>query len=154
MRTSPLSSAQTSAPTTVSDVKTPATKSKGQMGEIPMGPSPQTVNKSISMPGLLIGLAAPVVAAVLMAGLFSGPAIGEGAPLQAKAAQSVEVRAPERPALTEAQARLIAQHGGGAQLLGADWKKDVPSDYHNVASLLNAAVQVLDGALDAPLDEP
>lgn len=127
MRTPPLKSGATPGITPAlseAKLRTPA-----KVTEVPMGPcGPAKRTPSRRLPGLLVGLAKPVVAAALMATLFSGPAVAQGAALDTLApqaqsqSQTPKVRAP----LAQAYERLIARDvGKGGSIDGAGWGNEL-----------------------------
>lgn len=142
MRTPSLRAGQTSSTNLVSDATSTPAKSPQQSAEVPLGPTPTTATRSRVIPGLLTGLAKPVIAAVLMAGLFSGPAIAQGAPLDVQQPKQVEanelgVRAP----LANAYARLVARNNeGGSHLDGKGWGNEL----EGIDSLARAVYDYVD----------
>ncbi len=127
MRTPLLRTGQTSPTNAVAHTTSGPAKSVQQTGEVPFGPSPTTANRSGVIPGLLAGLAKPVIAAVMMAGLFSGPAIAQGAPLDVQPTKQIEARElGVRAPLADAYSRLAARNNeGGSHLDGAGWGNEL-----------------------------
>ncbi len=101
---------------------------RAQTADVPLGPAPTVTQPRGFMPQLLAGLAKPAVAAVMMATLFSGPAIAQGAAIDTvKTATPVEVQDLQvRPALAEAYGRLLARNGeGGRSIDGKGWGNEL-----------------------------
>lgn len=121
-----------SKPGTVTPIETrtsPATaQAQAQTPDVPLGPAPKVAQRSGFLPQLLTGLAKPAVAAVMIATLFSGPAIAQGAAIDTvQTANPVEVNDLQvRPALAEAYGRLLARNGeGGRSIDGKGWGNEL-----------------------------